>query len=235
MCTEDDREALDRQLMVHHGPLAFDVAQQPKKLAELACDLEVGTVVLDSLKDVALDLAKDETGSRLTAAFNAVLAEGIELIVLHHHRKATSDNRRPQTIDDVYGSAWITAGAGSVLFLHGRPGDASVKLLHLKQPAGEVGPLTLFVEHETGRVTAEKAVDELDLLRAAPNGITALDVARQMYANSDPERLKADEMRALRRLKALVAKGLAIRREGEVIKGAVKSPALYFAVRNDAS
>src|SRR5688500_9512898 len=42
------------------------------------------------------------------------------------------------------------AGAGSVILLWGEPGGALVDLTHLKQPAGDVGPLRVFHDHATG-------------------------------------------------------------------------------------
>ena len=40
---------------------------------------------------------------------------GINVEALAHTRKATGTNTHPNTIDDVYGSTWITAGAGSMI------------------------------------------------------------------------------------------------------------------------
>ena len=43
-----------------------------------------------------------------------------EIIELHHDRKAQQGNEgRERSISDVYGSRWITAGAGSVILLVG--------------------------------------------------------------------------------------------------------------------
>jgi hypothetical protein len=47
---------------------------------------------------------------------------------------------RKPTPDDVYGSTWLTAGTGSVILLHGEPGDPIVSMHHLKKPVAEGGP-----------------------------------------------------------------------------------------------
>ena len=73
---------------------------------------------------------------------------------MHHGRKANADNKKPNTLDDVYGSAWLTAGMGSVICLWGKPGDSLVELTHLKQPAEAVGPMMVLHDHATGRSTA---------------------------------------------------------------------------------
>src|SRR5206468_7156018 len=86
----------------------------PRALGTFAKELDVGCVFIDSLKDVALDLVKDETGSRVNAAFQDLIAEGIELVVLHHQRKQQAGGvSKPKSLADVYGSTWLTAGAGS--------------------------------------------------------------------------------------------------------------------------
>ena len=65
----------------------------------------------------------------------------------------------------------ITAGAGSVVLLWRQPGDAIIELVHLKQPAEEVGPLRFLHEQETGSVTIYEQADLAAILQlhAAPN------------------------------------------------------------------
>ena len=70
-------------------------------------------------------------------------------MLLHHERKAANGGKRVHTLDDVYGSTWLTSGLGSVFVLDGEPGDPTVELRHLKQPAEPIGPLTL--RHDHGR------------------------------------------------------------------------------------
>jgi replicative DNA helicase len=74
-------------------------------------------------------------------------------MLLHHERKAANGSRRVHSLDDVYGSTWLTSGLGSVIVLECEPGDPTAELRHLKQPAEPVGPLTLGHDHTAG-VTA---------------------------------------------------------------------------------
>ncbi len=87
MFGEAHREVLAERLVVWRGPLPYDLAKAPDFLAMLASLYGADTVVLDSLKDVAMDLSKDETGSRLNQSIQTALAEGIEILGLHHQRK----------------------------------------------------------------------------------------------------------------------------------------------------
>jgi replicative DNA helicase len=208
MVDEPDRAILDERLVVWPGPPEHDLAQQPKTLLQLARRHSVDTIVIDSLKDGALDLVKDEVGVRYNQARQTALAAGIQLLELHHQRKAGADNKRPRSISDVYGSVWLTAGAGSVILLWGDPGDPIVDLAHLKQPAEEVGPMRLLHDAPTGSISIQQGVDLLTMLRIQP-GLTAADAARLLFdvEGRSPEPKEIEKAR--RRLDSLVRRGLA--------------------------
>lgn len=215
MVSEADREGLRLALAVHIGPLPFDLGRAaPGQLVDYIDQFpEIGTVVIDSLKDVAVGLTDDETGGRINGEVQRLLASGREVIVLHHQRKATAENRRPRTLDDVYGSTWLVAGCGSVLLLWGRAGDPVLDLQHLKQPSGEVGPLSVVHEPTTGELRVHEQVDLLDVVTQAPGGITARDAAISVFATADPSR--AEVQKARRRLDALVDRQVVERDEEE--------------------
>lgn len=197
MVTERHRDLLDDRLIVWQGPLPFRITEDPRSLRTWLVKLGAGTVVIDSLKDVAVGLSEDAVGAAVNQAMQHVVAAGIELVALHHQRKS-QDGRKPRALDDVYGSAWITAGAGSVILLWGEAGDPIVELLHLKQPASQVGPLTVHHDHDRGRSTVPGPVDLLDL---AARGITATEAAQRIYDTSSPNRNQVE--RARRRLEKL--------------------------------
>jgi len=208
MVRAGDRELLNDRLLRWRGPLPFDAAQEPERLAEMAQTLGVGTVVIDSVKDIALDLSKDETGSRLNLCFQHVTAAGIELVALHHDRKPAGDAQsKPRTAADVYGSRWLTAGAGSVIYLAGEAGDTLVTLLHLKPVAEKVGPLKLVHNHQAGVTTLHEGANLDDLLRASTGGLAVRDAAIAVYETAAP---KSNQVEATRRqLDRLVTAGRA--------------------------
>lgn len=231
MVSEQDRSDLSGRVMVWKGPLHFDVAREPERLTWLALEYGVGTVFLDALKDLATRLIDDDTGQGIARAWNHLLAEGIEVVTAHHQRKGTADNREPRSIDDVYGSRWITAAAGSVLLLWGHPGDPVVELRQLKQAAGEVGPLQVQIDFDTGEMSVLAGTDLLTALRAAPKGLTAKDVASLLFG-SNPSR--AEQERARRALDREVRRGTAHKREGSDGRDGSgqlrREPTTYFAV-----
>lgn len=206
MVGEAWRAELDDRLVVWQGPPPIDLAKHPHMLAALASMAYVRTVVVDSLKDAALNLSDDEVGGGWNRARQTCLKAGVDLIEVHHQRKAPSGGRTAKaSMDDVYGSTWITSGAGSVLLLTGSPGDAIVGMHHVKQPANEVGPLQLVHDHEVGRTTVWHAADLLAIARATPGGITALDAARVLYETDKPAPNEREKAR--RKLDQLTRRG----------------------------
>jgi hypothetical protein len=192
------------------GPLPFDIAQEPEQLMPFIESWGAKTVIIDSLKDVALDLSKEENGARCNHAFQSVIAAGIELYVGHHQRKATLGNEAPRALSDVYGSTWLTSGCGSVLLLWGDPGDEIIQVLHLKQPAENIGPIKIRHDHETGQTEVIEVVDLVEL--ATEDGLTINDAAKALFETPNPNRNQHE--RARRRLDRLVKLGLLIRKEG---------------------
>lgn len=145
--------ALDR-LLVHRGPLPVSVEHDPGSLHDWVESIGGGisVVVIDSLKDVCLGLTSDDSGAAFNSAIQRLVASDIDVLTLHHNRKANSDNRAPRSLADVYGSVWLTAGHGSVVGLWGDAGDELVSFSHLKQPALPVGPFDIRHDHATGQM-----------------------------------------------------------------------------------
>jgi hypothetical protein len=193
----------------------------------LARNAGADVVFIDSLKDVARELVKDETGTGITRAYGYATTAGIELVINHHQRKASGENAKPRRLDDVYGSTFIAAGAGSVVLLWGQAGDPVVQLSHLKPPADPIGPFDLAIDQDLGAVEVVEGTDLLAVLRSARAGMTADDAARALFGTSNPT--KAERERARRRLERYCSRGLAHRREETAHRGAIKPADRYFA------
>jgi replicative DNA helicase len=203
--TEEHRELLEERLAIWKGPPARSFGDDPSLLTAMARDAGADTVVIDSLKDVAPGLAKDEVGAALNVAIQTATAENIDVLALHHQRKEQA-GAKPTTLQDVYGSGWIAAGAGSVVLLWGDAGDPIVELRHLKQPAEPIGTMKVEHDHHAGRTTIYRgAVDELVALRNRPNGITIRELAQLETGKPNPS--DNDRKRAERRLNGLVRRG----------------------------
>lgn len=199
-----DRDLLDERLVVWKGPPPADLAREPERLLELAERAGADTVVVDSLKDAAVKLSDEEVGQGINRAFQLCVSHHVEVAVLHHQRKSGAGGQgKPTTIADVYGSAWITAGCGSILLLWGAAGDLVVELSHLKQPATVVGPLSLTHDHDSGVTAVSDEFDILAMLKFSPR--TIADLATMRYGNGAD---RSQQARIRRQVTSLVQAGV---------------------------
>lgn len=223
MVDERDRAQLDEKLIVHRGPPMPLITTDDRSLARLAEQAGAGTVIVDSLKDVGTKLADDDHGGRINLAFQALIADGVELVVGHHQRKASGDNKKPSKLDDVYGSTWITSGLGSVLLLWGEPGDVLIELTHLKQPREEIGPWNLHHDHIKGLTSVAAKPDLVTLAhRAGTAGLTAIQASELLYEKTDVSRNDVEKTRS--KLERLAESGKLAKVPG--VRG--NEPARYF-------
>jgi replicative DNA helicase len=225
MVTDEQLPALRERLVVHRGPLDFDIGRHPEQLYEFVAPHGVQAVVLDSIKDLASKLTDDEVGSNVNAAFQRLVAHEIDVLGLHHQRKG-QQGAKPRTLEDVYGSTWITAGCGSVILLWGKPGDPIVELEHLKQPAEPVGPLKIIHDHAAGRTRIFHQTD-LAELAGMNGGLTIREAAKLLFDSADPSANEIEKAR--RQLKSLADRGVLV----EHSPGAPQ-PAVYRPTRRDS-
>lgn len=211
----EQRAAFAGRLVVWEGPPFTDFAVDSDAFLELcaAAGLEPGDrVVVDSIKDAAVGLSEDRVGAEYNRSRQKVLRAGVDVLELHHMVKKAGDGP-PRSLADVYGSQHLTAGAGSVVLLHGVAGDPVVTLLHLKQPSDDVGPL--IVTHATdGTSTVNAGETDVAGLVAAMGkaGATVTDIAVLLFDKRDPSRGDIEKTR--RRLNEAVARGVLVRLDG---------------------
>ena len=136
MVRASDKAMLASRLYVWDGDFKLD------DIPEVAERLLVGTVFVDTLGAVVPDVSSEESGLAIYHSLKRAVRAGVEVCLMHHNRKR-GDNFRG--LDEVYGSQWITAGAGSVLMLRGESGDKQIKLRQVKVPAEA---LSFDVEHD---------------------------------------------------------------------------------------
>ncbi|MEU6206383.1 AAA family ATPase [Micromonospora musae] len=228
----DEREFLADILRFWSGPPPSDFAADPAALLRLAQQHGADVVFVDSLKDAAVGLSKDEVGAGYNRARQLALAEGVQLIELHHVVKNGADGGKPNNINGIYGSTWLTSGAGSVVLLWGEPGDPVIDFMHLKQPMNEVGPLKVLHNRETGisEVYHDEDTDVVALARRCQStGISAAEAARCQFSVEKPT--KAQVEKARRHLHRLVESGLLVfKPASEEGKGGRGNGDRWFAV-----
>jgi hypothetical protein len=210
--TEEELQQLDAHMQLGVGPPPKDMARNPDLLLELCAAAEADTVVVDSLKDAAIGLTDDEVGAGWNRARQLAVAAGVQVLELHHLVKRGANGKDPETLADVYGSAWLTAGVGSCLVLLGDAGSPLVKVRHLKPVAEPFGPAELAHDHARGVTTVHHRVDLLELV-AITRVQTPRTAACQLFDTDKPK--PADLERARRKLEQLVKAGKLIKRVGE--------------------
>jgi replicative DNA helicase len=162
MAPPEHRDLIASRLIVQQGSdLPFSKSELltddgAGKLAEWAQSLGASVVVVDSLKDLVAALSDDEAAARTNTVIQACIARGVEVLILHHQRKAQALNKKPKTLDDVHGGANLTRGSGSVVLLWGAPGDEEIEVTHLKQAAEVVETFVVRRDHEAGRSVVER-------------------------------------------------------------------------------
>lgn len=206
----DEHEAVLRDRLVWWaGPLPAVLEKEPWILAELAERHGADTIVVDSVKDTIRKVADDESGNAYNRARQNVLAEGMQILELHHNRKAQAGQSREESLDAIFGSAWLTAGAGSVFGLFGDPGDPVVRMRHLKQSSGDLGAFDVVHDFDRGISTVDDQRDPVAILKRAAHGLTAQELANSTRTKEGPaERNEVEKAR--RKLESLVASGVAV-------------------------
>lgn len=202
-----ERGAVEDKLVVWKGPPPYDLAQNPYMLAQMCREVGASVVIVDSLKDAAIGLSEDAVGAGYNRARQTALAEGIEVLELHHQVKRGPNGESPNTLADVYGSAWITNGAGSVILLSGQAGDSIVEFSHLKPVIEPVGPFKVLHDHHQGLSSVHHTADPLHMAEVAGDqGIEVKDYAKALFSKDKPTPNEIEKAR--RKLNDLVKKGL---------------------------
>lgn len=215
---DDEAGVLSERLVIWEGPPPQDVAKNPDLLKNMAILAAADVVIIDSLKDAVVGLTDDATAAGYNRARQTLLAAGIDLLELHHMRKAGDrPGAKPNTLADVYGSAWITAGVGSCIVLWGKAGDPIVDLLHLKTPLEDCGPIRLLHDHGRGVTGILDDSDPLSVAIGLGDWFTARDYACRLLETDEPT--KADVQKARRRLEKMTADGSLEEERGDASKG----------------
>jgi hypothetical protein len=209
---EDVRAKLKRQLIVWPKQPPFKADLDPERFAQWVAETgrDPGLVIADSVKDMLTSIVADEAGLGFNTTVQMILANRTEFLGNHHQRKPGIGNPKPNTLADVYGSNWITAGQGSVILLWGTPGASSVELRHLKLLREPVGPLLVNYDHDSGSASGGEPARMLINLayEKAPNGFTLDEAVKRLHGTTRvDDDWKADSQRVSRRCVELVDLG----------------------------
>ncbi len=208
---DDQRELLDERLKIIPGPPRINIYDGPHTLLDYVRRIrdDATMVVLDSFKDLALSLAKEEGGQAVNNNIQALVADGVETVGLHHPKKdPTNGDRGELSLDDAYGSTWLTAGHGSVLALNGVRNSGRFTAVQLKAVIKPVESVHASIDSSTGEMTVIKTGggDELTksiLATLSVVGAVGASVKTVTVARFGPGARKSDENKVRRRLDEL--------------------------------
>lgn len=174
-------DVLRERLVVHEGPLPFEITDSKDVLADLADHHKAADVVVDSLKDYCAKPSNEEFANGYNRARQECIARGMQWVEDHHNRKQQQGQARTNTLEDVYGNRWLTAGAGSILSMWTEAeGSAVVDVKQIKSPGEFLPHLKVTVDRKSGLMTSDGAKpDPITFVRASgPYGLTVAEYAK---------------------------------------------------------
>lgn len=173
-------DTLRDHLIVHDGPLPFELTTDKDALADMVCERKGSDIFVDSVKDYCPKPSDDESANGYNRARQECIARGVQWVEDHHNRKMAQGQKPTNNIDDVYGSRWLTAGAGSVISMWvDEEGSPLVHVRQVKSPGEFVPELEVTVAKTDGTMGASVHVDPIAFIRGAgPGGVTVADFMR---------------------------------------------------------
>lgn len=175
-------DVLRDHLLVHDGPLPFDLTTEKDALADMAQAQphKCSDVFVDSVKDYCPKPSDDESANGYNRARQECVARGMQWVEDHHNRKIQQGQQRTNGIDDVYGSRWLTAGAGSVVSMWvDEEGSTLVHVRQVKSPGEFIAEQEVTVDKTEGTMGASVHLNPIAWIKGAgAGGITAGDYAR---------------------------------------------------------
>lgn len=213
MTPREAASVLAERLRIEHHRQIWASEKDPEMIYRAAVQTNAAIVFIDSSKDLAGGPLKEEGPAKaLMDSVQICVANDIDVAMLHHPRKSIQEgnNQRELDLDDVYGSAWLTAGQGSVLLVDGKPGSGEFRFTQLKAPATFIDPLEVTVEYETGVLHKNTIRDIETWLKGYGMPVTVKQAVCHQYGmTEDDVDYESPQYRKMaKRLKELVAQGV---------------------------
>lgn len=100
-------------------PIYMDTPAGQETVIKWITENNLDGIIIDSLgSSMAGDVSSEGAAKNIMSWCDHIRQEfGIFVLFIHHHRKATGDNKKPNKLQDVYGSMFLTARATSVFCL----------------------------------------------------------------------------------------------------------------------
>jgi len=98
-------------------PIYMDTQEGKEAVEQWIVDNKLDGIMVDSLGSAMAGDVSAEQAVKSIMAWNDNIRQRLNVFTwfIHHHRKATGDNKKPNKLQDVYGSMYLTARATSVV------------------------------------------------------------------------------------------------------------------------
>lgn len=117
----DEMHSLEDQLkfLPLGEPLYLNQVKEQEFLEDWIAENKFNGVIIDSLGSTTSNELSDESAAKVLMDFNDRLRQRHDCFTffIHHHRKSSGDNKKPNKLDDVYGNRYLTARATTVYCL----------------------------------------------------------------------------------------------------------------------
>lgn len=174
----EERKKLDKGLRLFPvgEPIYLNNPNERRIVEDLIRDESFDGLVIDSLGSVTDgELSSEKEAKNLMNWFDSLRQKyNCFIVAIHHHRKASAENKKPNKLSDVFGSQYITARATSVLCLW--PNSTAGTGL-------ELIPLKIRLIQSPGNLIVERTPD----LRFEATGLTNEEIGEL----SPPEESKS--------------------------------------------
>jgi hypothetical protein len=133
--TEEELDQLEKNLLIMPlgEPLYLNQEREQVFVEEWIADNKLDGVIFDSLGSTTDELS-DESRVKSVMDWNDRIRQRHNCFTwfVHHNRKASGDNKKPNKLDDLYGNRYITARATTVYCLWNGENDSSLTAIPLK-------------------------------------------------------------------------------------------------------
>lgn len=133
---QSELEILNENLIMEAigEPIYMDTPSGRTLVEQWIGDHHLEGVIIDSLGSSVAGELSQEGPAKAIMDWNDHIRQQFECFTwfIHHHRKPSGDNKKPNKLADVYGSHWITARATSVTCLWDHTGGNVLQVIPLK-------------------------------------------------------------------------------------------------------
>jgi hypothetical protein len=175
--SQEDRDVLEKNFLILPlgEPLYINRDDVKEKVEASIVAHNLDGVMFDSLSSMSEGEIRDEKTVKLIMDWNDHIRAkyGVFTWIVHHHRKATSDNRKPNKLDDVYGPYLLTARATTVFCLWPSQVANALEVIPLKVRLTRK-PDNFYIRREP--TLAMSRVSNAAIITAAPTGVEAIVV-----------------------------------------------------------